>query len=277
LRSPEFIEAWQRIRADDPEEDACIRVAVKQAKPSGVLLADLDKAVRGDEAGGEDIGTADVLIALVLKQTDLFHDAEKAAYATIKTESESLKETFQLGTQAFGDWLSYAYYSSTAEKSKNGIGSSVGKATLKAALIALAGIAKHGNEERPCYLRAAPWSEDYIIDLGDSWWQAAEILPTGWRIVDTPPVRFWRPNTSCPLPVPVSGGDLSALWQFANIPEQARPLVLAWMLEALRPYALRGAGAVRSARLGQKQHSREIAVPDRPERGQSARRAQDHR
>ncbi len=201
LRSPEFIEAWQRIRADDPEEDARIRVAVKQAKPSGVLLADLDKAVRGDEAGGEDIGTADVLIALVLKQTDLFHDAEKAAYATIKTESESLKETFKLGTQAFGDWLSYAYYSSTAGKNKNGTGSSVGEATLKAALIALAGIAKHGSEERPCYLCAAPWNGGYIIDLGDYSWRAVEVTPAGWNILDTPPVRFWRPNTSRPLPV----------------------------------------------------------------------------
>lgn len=33
----------------------------------------------------------------------------------------------------------------------------------------------------------------------------------------------------------IIGGSIDALWKFANIPEQQRPLVLAWMLEAFRP------------------------------------------
>lgn len=36
------------------------------------------------------------------------------------------------------------------------------------------------------------------------------------------------------LPLPQSGGELSLLWTFINIPEKDRLLVLAWMLESFR-------------------------------------------
>ncbi|MBS1212221.1 MAG: hypothetical protein H6R26_837, partial [Proteobacteria bacterium] len=48
-------------------------------------------------------------------------------------------------------------------------------------------------------------------------------------------MKFWRPAPLRQLPKPIMGGDLSRLWEFANIPESVRPLVLAWALEAWRP------------------------------------------
>ena len=36
------------------------------------------------------------------------------------------------------------------------------------------------------------------------------------------------------MPMPITGGDLSRLWEFINIPDQDRLLVLAWMIESYR-------------------------------------------
>ena len=229
----DFIEAFRRLYQTDPEEYARVRVEVKRRKPSGVLLGDLDDAVRGDESAAAASSAADEMIALVLERADLFHDLENAPFATVK-EGTTLK-TYKIGTKAFADWLSYAYYESTAESSQNGIGRAVGDAAAKAAMTALSGIAIHGRPERPCYLRAAPWNGGYILDLGDCSWRAVEVTPTGWRVLDSSPVRFWRSATARPLPVPVPGGDVSRLWEFANVAEESRPLVLAWLLEAFRP------------------------------------------
>ena len=39
-----------------------------------------------------------------------------------------------------------------------------------------------------------------------------------------------------PVPMPIQGkGNLAALWQMANIPEADRLMVVAWLLECLRP------------------------------------------
>ena len=236
LMSPEFIQAWRLIRQTDPEEDLRIRVAIKHIKPSGVLLSDLDKAIRAGETGStqDERTIADQLVALVLDQADLFHDAEKNAFATV---GERIKQTYRLDTQAFSDWLGYAYYSQTAQENEGGIGCAASETALKTALVTLSGIAKHHPKsgEHPCYLRVAPWSVGYLLDLGDEAWRAIEVLPTGWRIIESPPVRFWRPNPARPLPIPVAHGDLTRLWDFLNIPPDDRLLVLAWMLEAFRP------------------------------------------
>ena len=50
------------------------------------------------------------------------------------------------------------------------------------------------------------------------------------------PVRFRRPPTLAPLPVPVLGGDLTVLHGLLNVgDEDDRRLVLGFLLGALRP------------------------------------------
>ena len=69
-----------------------------------------------------------------------------------------------------------------------------------------------------------------------------EIDPTGWRVIDNPPVRFRRSAGMRPLPTPVSGGSIEILRPFLNVRSDADfVLVVAWALACLRncgPYPL---------------------------------------
>jgi hypothetical protein len=56
-----------------------------------------------------------------------------------------------------------------------------------------------------------------LLDLGDSTYRAVRITPVGWEIVNSPhPVRFLRPKTMHPLPVPEPGGGIDDFRSFLN-------------------------------------------------------------
>lgn len=232
LGGEEFRDAVSFIRTDAPGEWFRLRVALKAAKPSGVLLEDIDKQTRPDGDGdADDSSTADELVALVQGLAELFHAADGTCYAALKGDGP--RRTYRMDTQACAQWASYAYYMDTASETRPGRAAS--EAAVRTARTVLTGIATHEGDERKVYLRAAKHGEAYLIDLGTDDWSAVEVSGTGWRIVARPPVHFWRPGTMRPLPLPVPGGDLSRLWNYANIPERDRPMVLAWLLEAWRP------------------------------------------
>lgn len=61
-----------------------------------------------------------------------------------------------------------------------------------------------------------------------------EIDAAGWRVIDTPPMRFRRATGMQPLPVPISGGSVDALRSFLNVKsENDFVLVVACLLAAL--------------------------------------------
>ena|SRR5437867_13112873 len=73
------------------------------------------------------------------------------------------------------------------------------------------------------------------LDLADAHWRAVEIAPTGWQVVEAPPVRFRRPPGLLPLPIPERGGSLEPLRRQLNLPGQDDfVLVVAWLFAALR-------------------------------------------
>ena len=62
-----------------------------------------------------------------------------------------------------------------------------------------------------------------------------EIDADGWRVIDTPPVRFRRSAGMLPLPAPVAGGSIEELRPFLNVrSDNEFILTVAWMLAALR-------------------------------------------
>lgn len=113
-------------------------------------------------------------------------------------------------------------------------GEVVAQHALADAMLTLEGAAGQLDAER-LYLRVAEHESLYYLDLGDATGRAVQLHPSGWRVVDTPPVLFRRTQLTGALPVPEPGGELSDLWRLLNVAERDRPLVLAWLVAALLP------------------------------------------
>lgn len=232
LASQEFTEAVKFIRQNSDQEWFRIRCRLKQEKPKGVLLGDLDNATRPPyEASGPDSVAAE-LIDLALESGELFFDEQSDA-KFIAAQVEGVEQVFQIGTKGFIEWLSYAYYTNTARPGSPGMSAS--EAAIKQASFALAGIAKHDGTKQQVFLRTASYQNGIVIFLGNDRWQAVEVTSTGWRVLQKSPVKFWKPASMQALPIPHPGGKIEELWEFLNIQKEDRPLVLAWMLEAFRP------------------------------------------
>ena len=110
LASEAFAMAAKLVRERDQGTWFRLRVALKKAKPNGVLLSDIDKATRPDHETTDDSSTADELVALVQERAELFHAEDGACFAVL---NETPRKTFKLDTQAFAEWLGYTYYRAT--------------------------------------------------------------------------------------------------------------------------------------------------------------------
>ncbi|SEQ33349.1 toprim domain-containing protein [Giesbergeria anulus] len=163
------------------------------------------------------------LVAFVLERTELFHDENRDSFALV----HSAQETYRLTGGKFKSWLMAEFYKASGKAARD--------QSVREALQVLDGLAQHDGEQKAVHIRAASHEGAIYVDLaqpGSS--MAAKIEAGRWELVQAPPVRFLRPDTMRPLPTPTVG-EVSQLWNFVNVPEDARLLVLAWLLECLRP------------------------------------------
>ena len=100
--------------------------------------------------------------------------------------------------------------------------------------------AKYEAEEIETHVRVAEHSEAIYVDLCDAEWRQVKITEDGWSIItsEASPVRFRRAKGMLPLPEPIKGGALSALSALLNLPSKDKelwPLMLGWLVAALKP------------------------------------------
>lgn len=176
-----------------------------------------------DEKNGKQSQTS-LLVAFVETRAELFHDKNNDVYA----QDLITQETRRLDGRQFKDWLVANFYQQTGKSPRD--------QSLREAISTLAGLARFRGECHDVHIRVAYQDDTYFLDLAEAGQsRAIQIKPGSWEIINNPPVRFLRPETLRPLPEPVRGGDLSALWHMVNIPENNRLLVVAWLGECLRP------------------------------------------
>ncbi len=154
-----------------------------------------------------------------------FHTPDKVAYADVLINNS--RHTYAVRSKIFRLWLSGIYL----EEYDKGLG---GQA-LQDALLTLEAIAVHRGESREVYLRTAGYQSKIYLDLGSEDWSAIEIDSTGWRIISEPPVRFWRPETLLPLPMPENGGSIQELKDLLNVDDDSWVLTSTFLLFCFYP------------------------------------------
>lgn len=220
LFEPEFIKAVTNIRMLSPKEWANIRVSIKQNKPSGILLADLDREtnpVQNEQARNSD---ADIILEMLSENT-LYSDEE-----VNKTFIEDDMRILRIGSQSFAEWISHKFFKEFRR--------SVNESSIKQVGFTLTGKAKHEGIKKHIYMRTVNYQDAIYIFIGDDGWQKIKVTASGWGLVTESDVKFCKPSSMLPLPLPVSGGKIEQLWDYLNISGDDRLLVLAWMLEAFR-------------------------------------------
>ena len=167
---------------------------------------------------------ADILLELAQEAT-LFHTPANEPFADIHINGH--RETRQMRSKVFKRWLARRFF----ETQKGAPNSEA----LQSALNVIEAKAHFDGHECPVHLRVAGLDGKLYLDLGDETWRAIEIDATGWRIIDSPPVRFRRAAGMLPLPEPESGGSIETLRNFLNVSsDDDFVLVVAWLLATLR-------------------------------------------
>jgi hypothetical protein len=161
----------------------------------------------------------------IAKTATYFHTSDKVAYADVTIDGN--RHTYAVRSKAFRLWLSGEYLDST----EKGIGSQ----TLQDTLSTLEAIAIFRGETREVHLRTAEYQGKIYLDLGTPDWKAIEVDASGWRLILEPPVRFWRPDSLLPLPIPVTGGNLDELKDLLNVDGSSWTLIVTFLLFCFCP------------------------------------------
>ena len=188
--------------------------------------ANVDRAAE-DYAEGESSGKPSQATMLVkmADAADVWHTADGDAYATVPVSKHH--ETWPIRSKGFKRWLCRRFYVSK-EKAPSA-------QALQDALGVIEGKAVFEGVERDVHVRAADHNGGIYLDLCNHNWQAVEITAAGWSVIDNPPVRFRRAKAMGRLPTPIEGGFIGDLRNLVNVRDEDWPLVIAWLLAAVRP------------------------------------------
>jgi len=213
----EVIEALRVIRRKSEAEYARLIANVKGQRTR------LDKLTKGE--GEQHDSPQDMVLAVARQHATYAHTAEGAGVALI--EIEGRQEVHMLNSTGFDRWLRGQVYAAH----KVGIPDQA----MKTAIATLGAVGAFEGPEVQTHLRCAKQGDAYYLDLCDDGWRAARIAAGEWSLLDRSPVLFVRTAGARPLPQPGARGNVNLLWKHLNIPKDARPLVLAWLLDAMRP------------------------------------------
>jgi len=178
----------------------------------------------GEEDGEKKRSQTDLLVEFARSHFELLHDRNGDVYA----RDTQTGEVRRLNGRQFKDRLIAGFYK---EKEM-----AVRDQSFREALGTLQALGRFNGEPQAVHIRTAAHGSKYYVDLceaGNS--RAIELGAGHWRIVDCAPILFVRGESMQPLPVPVQGGSLSKLWETANVPAELRILVVAWLIDSLRP------------------------------------------
>ena len=219
--APEVLARLGTLKKDDRAAFEALRAELKKA---GCRITALDETIAEKNGDGARQTQADILIELA-QAARLFHTPDGSAFADLDINGH--RETWSLRSKGFRRWLARGFFEAV-----KGAPSSE---ALQSALNVVEATAHFDAPQRPIHVRVGGLDGRLYLDLCDEQWRVVEIDTTGWRVIDSPPVRFRRAAGMQPLPMPVHGGSIGALRPFLNVNSDTDfVLVVAWLLAALR-------------------------------------------
>lgn len=246
--------SFHEITALPPAEQPCKKSGPKAADGKTLHHAKSSSKKRARKAADKPaLKAADQLIKIA-ESAQLFHASDGVPYADVVINGH--RETLLVRGRSFKQWLARAAYlkNRTAAPSE----------AMGSALSVIESRARYDGATQSVSVRVGSHDGRLYLDLCDADWRAVEIDAFGWRIVDSPPVRFRRSAGMLPLPVPVRGmGGIERLRPLLNFTSGQADgpdwtLATAWLLAALRdkgPYPIlaftaeQGAGKSIASRL----------------------------
>lgn len=165
--------------------------------------------------------TANALIELAIKHSDLFHDERGDGYAVIA--HNEIRRTLKLRSKEFRRWLSGTYYATTERAANN--------EAIYTSLSVLEAKATYDGRQLELSNRFAKRDGVIYIDMADSRWRGVKVTAAGWEILIKPPVLFRRYSHQQALPDPVRKGKLSDIHKHLAVKaEDDKRLVEAWLV-----------------------------------------------
>lgn len=204
------------LSAPSDEGEQPVSLAPREDEPDGNSA---------DAGQGEEQPSQAVLLVNCASVSELSHTPDGNAYATVPNAGHW--ETWDLRSRSFRRWLVQLFYRQTGKIPREQI--------VKDALATLEGKALFDGPERTVHIRLAYHEGAIYLDLANDAWQAVEVTPEGWKVVERPPARFRRTPGMLALPTPVAGGSIDELYGFLNVADKDRCLLVAWLVAALCP------------------------------------------
>lgn len=233
LPETERASIWQsaekevRNAALDPQ---CLRKCIigyvwRQMKGKRPSPESSDSANGELEAESDKKPTIAQLLLEIAETATYFHTPDRKVYADVLVNG--IRKTFPMRQKSFKQWLQYELFKQHQK--------TAGSEALSQVLGVIEAKANFEGEERETYLRIAEHKGKVYLDLGTEDWTAIEITSTGWQVVSDYPVRFRRPDTLLPLPIPEAGGNLTELRQLLNLDQDIWILTVSWLLFSFYP------------------------------------------
>lgn len=167
----------------------------------------------------------DMLIQLA-QTAILFRDDLQEPFARIDVNGHS--EIWPVKSKYYKRWLVGRYYTDTGKApSTDAVSQALGVVEAKSSF---------DGEEYKLSVRVAEHEGSFYYDLADKGWRSIRVNADGWSIVENPPVLFRRyPNMGAQAE-PTGPGDISELFRFVNLADQAsRDLLAVYIVSSLVP------------------------------------------
>lgn len=156
---------------------------------------------------------------------ELWHTPDGAAYITLFLNGHKEHKRLHSRAASIKSWISRLGADFLLETPTT--------TAINAVLMHLEGVAVYDGPEYDLFVRKAEMEDKIYVDIGDETWRAIEISKEGWKVIDNCPVKFRRPKSLMPLPIPEEGGDIAELKNVVNASSDDSWIKFtAWMVQA---------------------------------------------